>query len=115
MHELSIAQNIVDILNENIALYECSKVKTVLLEIGEYSGIIPDSLMFCFDSIKSDTLFDNAELKIKNIPFRIYCNACKSETGNNFGMRICEKCGGYDTEIISGTEMKITEVEIDTL
>ena len=115
MHELSVAQNIVEILNENIARYECSRVKTVLLEIGEYSGIIPDSLKFCFDSIKSDTPFGKAELKIKNIPFRMHCNACKSETGNNFGMRICGKCGGQDTEIISGTEMKITDVEIDTI
>ncbi|MCI0472263.1 MAG: hydrogenase maturation nickel metallochaperone HypA [Ignavibacteria bacterium] len=115
MHELSVAQNIVEILNDNINQYECSKVKTVLLEIGEYSGIIPDSLKFCFDSIKSDSPFENAELLIKNIPFRIYCKSCKSETGNNFGMRICEKCGGYDTVVVSGTEMKIIDVEIDTL
>ncbi|MCU0373415.1 MAG: hydrogenase maturation nickel metallochaperone HypA [Ignavibacteria bacterium] len=115
MHELSVAQNIVEILNENVARYEYSRVKTVLLEIGEYSGIIPDSLIFCFDSIKSDTPFENAELKIRNIPFKIYCNACKSETGNNFGMRICEKCGGNDTEIISGMELKITDVLIETL
>jgi hydrogenase nickel incorporation protein HypA/HybF len=113
MHELSVAQNIIEIVKENIPENELGNVKTIFLEVGEFSGIVSDSLQYCFDVIKSDTPLGNSKMEIKKIPFVLYCNKCKSETTNNMGIRLCEKCGGYDTKIISGTDMQITNVEID--
>jgi hydrogenase nickel incorporation protein HypA/HybF len=114
MHELSVAQNIIDIVRENVPGTDYSNVNKILLEVGEFSGVVADSLLYCFDIIKSDTEFFNAEMKIKKIPFVLYCNACKTETSNTAGIRLCEKCGGYDTQIISGTDMKIIEVEVNS-
>jgi hydrogenase nickel incorporation protein HypA/HybF len=113
MHELSISQNIIEIIKENVTENELSKVNKVIIEIGEVSGILPDSLIFCFDIMKLDTPFSSAKMEIKNIPFVVLCNKCKTETKNTTGIRICEKCGNTDTEIISGTEMKITEIELN--
>ena len=114
MHELSVAQNIIEIVKDNVPECDYGKVKSVYLEIGEISGIVVDSLQFCFDAIKLDTPFQNTAMLIKNIPFVLYCNFCKTETTNTLGTRSCAKCGGFDTSIISGTEMKITEVEINS-
>jgi hydrogenase nickel incorporation protein HypA/HybF len=114
MHELSVAQNIIDIVKDNVPVNNYTNVKKVLLEVGEFSGIVADSLLFCFDAIKLETPFKNAEMEIRNIPFKLFCNSCKSETTNTFGIRLCDKCKGYDTNIISGTDMKIIEVELDS-
>ena len=114
MHELSVAQNIVEIVKENVPEKDYENVKTIILEIGEISGIVADSLQFCFDVIKFETPFQNSEMKIINIPFKLYCNLCKSETTSALGIRTCSKCGRLDTIIISGTEMRITEVELNS-
>lgn len=114
MHELSVAQNIIEIIRENVPRSDYDNVKRILLEVGEFSGIVADSLQFCFDIIKTDTEFKNAIVQIKKIPFVLYCKNCKTETSNNSGIRLCSECGGSNTEIISGTEMKITEVEINS-
>jgi hydrogenase nickel incorporation protein HypA/HybF len=114
MHELSIAQNIVEIVKENIPEKEQENVKTIFLEVGEFSGIVSDSLQFCFDIVKSETPFGKSVMKIKKIPFVIYCNDCNSETTNNMGIRFCEKCNSNNTGIISGTDMHITGIELES-
>ena len=114
MHELSVAQNIVDIVLESVTEKDRSGVKTILIEVGEMSGIVPDSLKFCFDVIKTETPLKNSEMQITKIPFVLYCSSCNKETTNDLGMRSCGSCGCFDTKIVSGTEMKITELEVNT-
>jgi hydrogenase nickel incorporation protein HypA/HybF len=113
MHELSVAQSIIDIIKENVPEKDYGKVNAVLLEVGEFSGIIADSLQFCYDAVKLETPFHNSRMEIKKVPFVLYCNLCKVETTNSNGIRMCEKCGGFDNSIVSGTEMRVTEVELD--
>lgn len=113
MHELSVAQNIIEIVKENVPEKDLGKVKTIFLEVGEFSGIISESLQYCFDVIKTDTLLEGSKMEIKKIPFVLLCNECKSETSNNMGIRYCEKCGSNNTKIISGTDMQIINVELE--
>lgn len=114
MHELSVAQNIIDIVKENVSENDIGNVRTIFLEIGEFSGIIPDSLQYCFDIIKSDANLENSKMEIKKIPFVLFCNDCSAETTNNVGIRFCDKCGSYNTKIISGTDMQIIKIELDS-
>lgn len=113
MHELSIAQNIIEIIKDNVSDKELPEVRKVMIDLGEISGVVQESLEFCFNAVKEESNLNNAILEIKKIPFVLFCNACKSETHNNNGLRLCEKCGSADTKIISGTEMKITQIELD--
>lgn len=113
MHELSVAQNIVEIVKDYVPEKDLCKVNSVYLEVGDFSGIVSDSLLFCFDVIKTDTPLKNAKIEIEKIPFILFCNDCKSETTNNMGIRLCDICGSYNTNIISGTDMRITRVELE--
>ncbi len=112
MHELSIAQNIVDIVHENVPEEELNQVKSIKVKIGEMAGIVAESLEFCFIAITSDTPLSNSKLQIEKVPFMLYCNNCNTETSNDIGIRMCSNCGSYDTTIKSGTEMNVTEVEL---
>lgn len=113
MHELSIAQNIVEIAIDSVPDKDRNKIERIMLEIGDMSGIVSDSLQFCFDVIKKDTPLKNTEMIIKKIPFLIFCNSCKAETTNEFGIRSCGICNEFNTRVISGTEMKITGLELN--
>ena len=113
MHELSIAQNIVEIIHKNIPETEWERVASVHLNIGKVAGVIPDSLVFSFQAITAETQLSNAHLEVKSIPFRVLCNACGVTTENEVGFAVCGKCGNGNTKILSGLELDITEIEIE--
>ncbi len=76
------------------------------------SGIVAESLEFCFTAITSETVLSNSKLQIEKAPFVLFCNNCNAETSNDIGIRMCSNCGSYDTTVKSGTEMNVTEVEL---
>ncbi|MBU0561656.1 MAG: hydrogenase maturation nickel metallochaperone HypA [Bacteroidetes bacterium] len=112
MHELSIAQEIIGIVDQYVA-EDKSSVTKIRLKIGKLSNVVVDSLIFCFDAIKSDSNLQNAELVVDEVPIAIKCNTCNSiEEVSNFAA-YCPNCNGTDTVMISGSELNVTEIEID--
>ena len=112
MHELSVAQSIVEIIQQHVPESERECVTAVRLKIGACAGIVPDSLEFSFQAITAESSLRQAKLEIETIPFRIYCHACKSTSENETGLVVCSHCGSMDTKILSGAEMHITEIEL---
>ena len=112
MHELSVAQSIIEIIQQHVAASELSRVTAVRLKIGAAAGVVPESLEFSFHAITTDSSLGHAKLEIETIPFRIHCNACNTTTEDNSGIVLCGSCGSADTKIISGIEMHINEIEI---
>jgi hydrogenase nickel incorporation protein HypA/HybF len=108
MHELGITQSIVGIVGEKAGE---AKVIRILLEIGQLSMIMPDSIRFCFDIVSKDTVLEGAELQINEIPGRARCNACASEFAIDQPFGRCQ-CGSTDINCIAGRELNIKEMEI---
>lgn len=113
MHELSIAQNIVDTIKSYVNEDDLLNVNNVRIKLGEMSGVIADSLEFSFQAITDRTPLSNARLLIEHIPFVLRCNSCNKETTNEFGMRMCSACFSLDTEIISGLELQVVDLELE--
>ncbi|HJY62862.1 MAG TPA: hydrogenase maturation nickel metallochaperone HypA [Ignavibacteria bacterium] len=114
MHELSLARDIADIVYQNVPSTELNHVKFVVVKIGEFSGVVVDSLKFSYEAIVSETELKNSGLEIIYIPFRLKCNSCGKTSYNEFGMMICEECGSGNTEIISGNELQVVEVKLNS-
>jgi hydrogenase nickel incorporation protein HypA/HybF len=112
MHELSIAQDIIDIVFINVPPDEYENVTVINVKMGEVSGVVPESLEFCFNAIASETLLKNAVLTIEKIPFVFRCNSCDKTCANEMGIRVCPYCSSTDTVIISGTELEVTNVHL---
>ena len=112
MHELSIAQNIVEIVRQSVPADEIINVTAIKLKIGEMAGVVADSLEFGFQAITSETELEKAKLQIEKVPFVFKCNECGKESGNEFGMTICPHCNSTDTKILSGMEIQVIEVEL---
>ena len=115
MHELSIAQSIVEVVEARAAEYNAARVKGVRLKIGEASGVVTDSLTFCFEMLTSlDPALTGAQLLIDIVPHRAQCRHCDREfTVTNFVAQ-CPTCAEWSSEIISGTELQILEMEIES-
>jgi hydrogenase nickel incorporation protein HypA/HybF len=112
MHELSIAQDILTIIRQNVPLEEVYNISNVKVKIGDMSGVVAESLEFCFQAIVFETELSNIKIIIEKIPFVLKCNSCGAESTNEFGIRVCSNCSSTDTTVISGLEMRVTEVEL---
>ncbi len=112
MHELSLAQSIIDIVQQYVPDGQGKSVKSVKLKVGELSGVVTDSLDFCFSAITSDTPLSTASLEIERVPFTLQCKNCNSPFTGEFGVVLCPHCGSEKTEVVAGTEMQIVEIEL---
>lgn len=114
MHELSIAQSIVEAVEAQASERNARSVRYVRLKVGDASGVETDSLTFCFEMLASDyPLLAGAQLLIDRIPHRARCRYCGTDfTVKNFVAQ-CPACQEWSGEIISGTELQVVEMEID--
>ncbi len=112
MHELSIAESIVEIIGQYVKPGELRLVETVHLRIGAQSGVSAEALDFGFEAITDDTPLRDARLVIEEIPYTLRCEDCRADfTGEN-GLAVCPRCGGLRCTPLSGMEMNIVEIEL---
>lgn len=112
MHEFSIAQEIVNILELNVPAESQHLVTKVKVKIGKFSNILSDSLLFCFDAIIVDTKFSKTKLEIETIPVSVNCNSCNEVIEIEPPIFMCPRCNGTNIKLISGNEMTIDQIEL---
>jgi hydrogenase nickel incorporation protein HypA/HybF len=108
MHELAITESVVAQVGEKLP---DAKVAAVTLEIGRLSGVVADSVRFCFDLCTPGTPLEGARLEIIDIPGRGRCRTCTSELDVADLLPECG-CGSFDIEILGGEELRIRQVEV---
>jgi hydrogenase nickel incorporation protein HypA/HybF len=108
MHELAITESVVAAISDRVGR---SRVVRLRLEIGRLSGVVADSVRFCFDVCAAGTPLEGATLEIVETPGRALCRDCREETAVDDGILLCA-CGGANLELLGGTELRIDEVEV---
>jgi hydrogenase nickel incorporation protein HypA/HybF len=112
MHELGLMQNIVDTIQDHARANSVQKVMKVMLEVGKVSGVVPESLEFCFEICTKDTPLEGAELDIQSVAAVARCKGCGQEfdlVENDFS---CPACEDSEWEMISGKELIIKGLEV---
>ena len=112
MHELSIAENILEIVKEHLPAGVSCHVKSVKIKIGDGAGVVPDSLEFCFNTIIAGTEMQGAALEIEHVPFAVECNSCGRTSTNGSEFFVCSFCNGSDVKITSGNELLVTAINL---
>lgn len=114
MHEFSIALTIVDELKRLLREHKATGIKTVNIEVGEYSNIVPELLRDAFNMIKSDeSPLKETELKIEISPLKVRCRNCSQEwSPKEIDLR-CINCGSTDNEVLQGTGILLREVILE--
>ncbi len=113
MHELSLCESVLQILEENAKSQGFERVKTVWLEIGGLSGAEPEAMRFCFDAVTRDTLADHARLEIIEAPGQAWCMQCAKTVQVRRRFDQCPDCGSYQLQVTGGEEMRIKELEVE--
>lgn len=113
MHEMSLAEGVLQILEDAAREQGFTSVKTVVLEIGRLSSVEPDAMRFCFDAVARGTLAEGAALEVIDLPGEGQCLSCGKTVALAAVYDPCPVCGEYPVQPTAGTEMRVKELEVD--
>jgi len=112
MHELYIAQSIIGSVKKSLpANVTCSMVREIYVECGSLDAVVPETLQFLFEAIKSEYEMDKAELHVRDIPVVCRCKSCANEFGIELPVFICPECRSGNVEVIQGRGIHLTKIE----
>jgi hydrogenase nickel incorporation protein HypA/HybF len=112
MHELSIAQKIIEVAEEQARDSGLFRITTIKVRIGGLTTVVPEALDFCFGFAKEDTLAGDATLVIEEVQAEGHCNACKADfpVADAFFL-LCPSCEASDTTLLRGQELDLLSIE----
>lgn len=113
MHEMALAEGILDIVLSYADKNKAQKVTSVSVLVGEMTGVVPESLDFCFTSLAKGTKAEGAQLVLKPVPLLAKCLDCGREAKIERYNFTCSECGSVRMEIISGRELRVESLEAD--
>jgi hydrogenase nickel incorporation protein HypA/HybF len=113
MHEMSIAESVLQIIEDAARKEGCARVKTVWLEIGRLAGVEADSLRFCFDAVTRDSVAEDARLEIIETAGQGWCMECARNVAVTARYEPCPNCGSFQIEVTGGEEMRVKELEVE--
>ena len=113
MHEMSLCEGILQVLQESAVSEGFSSVKTVWLEIGQLSGVELDAMRFSFDAVMRDSLAQGARLEIIEVPGEAWCLKCAKTVQVRQRFDQCPDCESYQLQVVAGDQMRIKELEVE--
>jgi hydrogenase nickel incorporation protein HypA/HybF len=113
VHELALAQGIVDICRRQATAHSFHAVRRVRVEIGALSHVEPEALAQGFLAARSGTIAAAAELEILRIPGQAYCMKCSETVTLSCLSNGCPDCGSHQLLVTGGEEMRVKDMEVD--
>lgn len=113
MHELSIAQAIVDVVEQEARTAGGERVLGITLSLGELAGVVEEQLRFCFPVVTDGTLAEGAELVIEGVEGRGWCPTCEREYHLRTLLSTCPDCDGFSSEVLAGQELRVARIELE--
>ena len=112
MHEMSLAEGIRDIVSGEAAAQGVSRVRAVVLEIGQLAAVEPEALRFCFDVMMRGTPAEGAQMVIETTPGRGHCLICDKSVLIETFYDPCPECGNYRVRATGGMEMRVKALDL---
>ena len=114
MHELSVCMSLLDQVAALAEDRNARRVTRVELSGGPLSGIEIDLLETAWPIASAGTLADGAEFVIGATDIVVHCTVCGQETAARSNRLVCGECGAHKTRVVSGEEMILQRVELET-
>lgn len=113
MHELSLCADLMDQVTALAKTHQAKKVIRIVVRIGSLAGVEPRLLASAFTISCANTLAEGAEFITEMLPIRVLCNVCAAETeAPRSNQLLCGECASADTQLLSGDELILAQVEL---
>lgn len=113
MHELSLAMSVREIVEDAAEQNGASKVNVVNIVVGEFSSVSVEALEFAMEVAKKDSVFEKANIVIRQIKTILKCGNCGAETEMADFVFACGNCRSGAVQIVSGDRMYVESIDIE--
>lgn len=113
MHEMGIAQNILDIVLEAANREGAKKISRIDLVAGELRGLVPMQMTFCFGIVAQNTIASSAYLNIEETPVTAHCEDCGVDFAVKEYQYLCPECNSTKVRVTGGSELRVKDIEIE--
>ena len=114
MHELAICQALMNQVESIAAERNARSVVSIVVGMGPLSGVEAQLLKHAYPVASAGTIAEGARLVVENLPVRIKCTQCGNESDALPNKLVCKACGDWRTTLISGDELILMRVELET-
>jgi hydrogenase nickel incorporation protein HypA/HybF len=113
MHEMSIALNILEIVERSAQANGAAAVTGIFIEVGTLAGVMIPALEFGLEIAKKDTSARDAGIRITEIEGRGECPECGHTYPMTFPIEPCPACKNSYLKMIAGDELRVREIEVE--
>jgi hydrogenase nickel incorporation protein HypA/HybF len=110
MHELSIAEALIELVEKHIP--PGGTVKRVLVEAGPARGIVDTAMQWAWEAARQDTNCREAKLELKLLPWKLKCTACGAEFEAQDIFATCA-CGHTEPIPAGGDDLRLMSIDVD--
>jgi hydrogenase nickel incorporation protein HypA/HybF len=110
MHELSLADGIVRMVEASAARENFTRVAALRLEAGALAGVEVAALRFALDAIRPGTCLEGARIDIDEPAGRAWCDRCNAEVDIGSRADPCPVCGGYPVRVVGGAHLRVVDL-----
>jgi hydrogenase nickel incorporation protein HypA/HybF len=113
MHEMSLAEGVLQIIEDAASRQNISRVTEVNLEIGVLSGVEVQALEFCLEVVLKNSIAERAKVTIDRVAGKGFCLACGESVPLNALFDPCPQCGSYQVQPTAGKEMQVKDLLVE--
>lgn len=113
MHEMSIAESLVDMIEDEARRDGFTRVTRMGVKLGALGHVEPAALLFCFDAVACGTIAEGASLEVETVAGTGWCPHCRCSVSIAQRYDICPQCGQSHVEMTAGDELRLSELEVE--
>jgi hydrogenase nickel incorporation protein HypA/HybF len=114
MHEFSVAQEILRIVEAERERHGFAKVLAVRLRAGALSGIDPASLELAWEVTRQGTAAEGSRIELELEESHLACRACGATTPTELLPEACPSCGSRELRLVGGmSRLEVTSMEVE--
>ena len=112
MHELALAQQIIETCEQVARQNNARAVLEVRMLVGALTCVDEQTLAFAFEVAARETLIEGARLVIKPTPLIVHCTSCGFEGEVEVDRLGCPSCEA-SVDVVSGRELQLESIEVE--
>ncbi|ANB02943.1 hydrogenase maturation nickel metallochaperone HypA [Ectothiorhodospira sp. BSL-9] len=111
MHEMSLAREVLRILETQARLQKFSRVHAVTLSVGPLAAVDEHALRFALEAVIQGTFAEGAELHIEPSVASGCCRHCGHYFNMDSWLTPCPRCDG-PARAENGQEMQVKDLQV---
>lgn len=112
MHELSLAESLIELIEQASRRERFLRVHRVHVELGQLSCVMPDALEMAFVAAAKGGCAEGAELVFAIVAGRGACRRCGAEAALSSRIELCPQCGAGPMRVVDGEQMRVTDLDV---